>query len=140
MITTNYVWTKKSQVYAETKENLETRAENTPASFAYRPLEQSPITIRAWLEDGLIKKIDKPMPYLFFNSKKAEEYRHLDMITFFQNNDISWEYISFLDGRVRAAIIDENEMVEVSYHHITGDLYIITEKDAPLDLLYSAGE
>ena len=139
MITTKYVWTKLGEQLAIDK-NLETRAENTPASFAYRPLERSNVTAKAWLDAGFVKKVDKPMPFLYFNGNTDEELNNIYMIKFLNENNIPWEWYDFLTGEIRAAIIDEDKMVPVSMHNIKGNLYIITEKDAPLDLLFEAAK
>ena len=134
MITTNYVWTELGY------NGKNTRLVNTPASFAYRPLERNPEIARAWLDAGYIRKVEKPQPFLYFHTKKADEYKQYDMVTFLQENEIKWEYYDFLTGQIRAAIIDDDEMVLVSIHKIEGDLHMITEKDAPLDLLFEAAE
>lgn len=138
MLTTNYVWTDKAQAFAEAR-GLETRAAGTVANFAYRPLENSPITVRTWLEDGMIEKVAKPLPFLNFHSKRDEDYRYVDMVKFLKENGIPFQYTDFLKSQVKAAIITD-ELVPITFHNICGNLYMITEKDVPLDLLFSAAD
>ena len=139
MLTTNYVWTDKAQLHAEAN-GLETRLAGTVANFAYQPLERSPITANAWLEDGYVRKAKKPLPFLNFIGKLTKEYLHADMAHFFAENGIKYKYISMKDGLMAAAIVNDDELVPVTYHNISGNLYMITEKDSPLDLLYSSAE
>ncbi len=138
MITTSYVWTELGEEAGRVAGY--TRLVNTPASVANRPMEKSPEITRAWLDAGYIKKVSKPQPFLFFRTRKAEKDKQYDMITFFQDNDIPWEYYDFLTGEIRAGIIDEDELVHVSIQNIKGDLHMITEKDSPLDILFEAAK
>jgi hypothetical protein len=139
MLTTKYVWTLKGQKEAEMR-GLETRLSGQVASFAYRPLEQSPTTARAWEEDGIVERLDKERPFLNFNSKTDdEELIYVDMIHQLHENDIRWRFKDFLAGKVEAAIISD-ELVPLNFHRIEGNLYMITEEDSPLDLLFRSKE
>ena len=138
MITTNYVWTAKAERDAKER-GLETRMAGQAACFAYQPLEKSPITVRAWLEIGEIRRVEKPVTFLNFHSKRTSEYLHVDATKFFNENGIPYRYANLSNGELEAAIIDD-EFVPVTFHHLDGDCYMITEKDAPLDMLFNVAE
>lgn len=139
MLTTNYVWTQKAENEAQ-ELGLETRANGTAASFAYQPLEKSHITAKAWLEDGYVARVKKPVAFLNFTTKLTKDYIAADAAHFLAENGIKYKYIDLAKGLLAAAIINDDELVPVTFHNISGNLYMITEKDSPLDLLFSSAE
>lgn len=123
MIFTQYVWTEKG-MYAG--HNEETRMEGFPARFGYEPMEKVPEIVRSWLKAGYIRKVKEKLPFLQFCWTNKETTAAICMAKMFTENNIRWEIDPY--GSLRAEIGTENEMVNVEYYHVDGNLYGITQK------------
>ena len=127
---TNYVYTAKAEQIARDNNLQEYRKAGTAASFAWRPLEDSEITARAWLEAGIIEKVEKPVNFLTFTF--ADYTQSSYMIKLFKENGINWSYGPY--GEMIADINKTGELVKVDCFHVARDpktglnLFVIDKK------------
>ena len=127
---TNYVYTEKAEQIARENNLPEYRKAGTAASFAYQPLENSEVTARAWLEAGIVEKVEKPVNFLTFTF--ADHTQSSYMYKLFKENGIKFEY-SIL-GTCTADIDKTGELVKVDCFHVARDpktglnLFVIDKK------------
>lgn len=120
---TRYVYTEKAELLAKER-NLETRKAGTPASFAYKPLEESPITKKAWLEGGFIEEIPEPINFLTFNWINDNSSANDNMKNIFKENNIKYFYQL---GTLYADIEKNGRYKKIDCYHVEGDLFEIIE-------------
>ena len=126
MLYTKYVWTALGCEMGKLGNVMETRKAGFPASIAYKPLEANMTIARAWLEAGYIAESDIKLPQLHFHWIKGDTSAKYHMIKVFNENNIEWVNGSY--GQLMAKIGKNNEMVDVEYYHVDGNLYGIIEK------------
>jgi len=112
---TNYVYTAKAEQIARDNNLQEYRKAGTAASFAYQPLEKSEVTARAWLDAGIIEKVEKPVNFLTFTFTYTAASA---MIKLFKENNIDWHY--HYDA-IYADIYKNGTPVKVDYYFIDKD-------------------
>ena len=112
---TRYIYTAKAEQIARENNLPEYRKAGTAASFAWQPLENSEITARAWLEAGIIEKVEKPVNFLTFTWITTANNA---MTKIFRENNISYY---FRNEALYADIYKTGEPVEVDCYHIAKD-------------------
>jgi len=113
---TKYVYTEKAEQIARDNNLQEYRKAGTAASFAYQPLEESPITARAWLEAGIIEEAPEPVNFLTFTFTKTPAAH---MIKLFNENHIKWYNSPYFS--IYADINQTGEPVRVDNYFIGRD-------------------
>jgi hypothetical protein len=126
---TRYIYTAKAEEIARSCNLKEYRKAGTAASFAYQPLENSPVTAHAWLDDGIIEEAPEPVNFLTFtfNTTAANAMTRL-----FKANNIRFHENLYFE--ICADIDGTGQLVRVDYFNIGHDpetglnLFEIVEK------------
>ena len=114
---TRYIYTYEAEKIARSNNLPEYRKAGTAAHFGYQPLEDAPQIAQAWLEAGIIAKVDEPVNFLTFTFADYTQSRY--MIKLFTENNIKWErsiYQEYL-----ADINRTGELVKVDCYHVARD-------------------
>lgn len=114
---TRYIYTAKAEDLARANNLPEYRKAGTAASFAYKPLEDSPITAKAWLEAGYIEEAPEPVNFLTFTF--ADHTQSSYMYKLFKENGIKFESTAY--GGFKADINKTGKMVKVDCFHVARD-------------------
>lgn len=114
---TRYIYTHKAEQIARDNNIMEYRKAGTAASFAYLPLEESPITAQAWKEAGIIEEVTDPVNFLTFTFADYTMSRYI--IKLFKENGINWHYGPY--GEMIADINKDGHPVKVDTYHIGKD-------------------
>lgn len=114
---TRYIYTAKAEQIARENNLPEYRKAGTAASFAYRPLEDSPITAKAWIEGGIIEEAPEPVNFLTFTF--ADYTQSYYMIKLFKENNIKYERTIYQE--YLADIDRTGELVKVDCFHVARD-------------------
>lgn len=126
---TRYIYTAKAEEIARSCNLKEYRKAGTAASFAYQPLENSPVTAHAWLDDGIIEETPEPVNFLTFTFNTTAMNA---MCKLFKNNNIRFQYGPY--SELLADINGTGELVNIDYYNIGHDpetglnLFEIVEK------------
>lgn len=112
---TMYIYTAIAEQIARENNIQEYRKAGTAASFAYRPLEDSPVTAKAWMDAGIIEKAPEPVNFLTYTFTKTPAI-HMEKL--FSENGIKWYYKYF---ELYADINGTGEPVKVDYYFIGRD-------------------
>lgn len=112
---TRYIYTAKAEDLARANNLQEYRKAGTAASFAYQPLELSPITAEAWTKAGYIEEAPEPVDFLTFTLTYTANSA---MVKLFQENHIDYFYNL---GQIYADIDRTGKPVKVDYYHIATD-------------------
>ena len=114
---TKYVFTEAAEQIARDNNLKEYRKAGTAAHFAYLPLEQSPITARAWLDAGYIKEVPEPVSFLTFTLTTTASNA---MQRLFKENNIKYQSGPYFDI-LYADIHKTGQLVAVDYINIGHD-------------------
>lgn len=112
---TRYIYTPYAEQIARANNIQEYRKAGTAASFAYKPLEESPITAQAWKAAGIIEEAPEPVNFLTFTFTYTAGSA---MIKLFKENNISWYYKY---DAIYADIHKNGAPVKVDYYFIDKD-------------------
>jgi hypothetical protein len=115
-MTTQYIFTEKAEQIARENNIPEYRKAGTAAYFAYKPLEDAPQVAKAWIEAGIIEKIEKPINFLTFTFRTTANSH---MIKLFKENNIKWFFNGY--AALYADINKTGEPVHVDCFHIARD-------------------
>ncbi len=121
MLYTQYVWTKYAGEIARDNNLNETRAEGFPARFAYEPMEKNMHITKAWLEAGIIRKVEEKLPFFQFYWKDNATSASWEMMHILKENHIPFRNGIF--GSLEAKIGDDDDFHKVEYYHVEGNLY-----------------
>ena len=126
MLYTQFVWTERGEKNAEVNGVKETRAAGFPASFAYEPLEKNMPVCEAWLDCGVVRKVEDKLPFLHFYCEDSESLGWSACV-WLKENHIEFRY-NWETGEVKADLDDNGELVDVFFYHVKGNLYGIYKK------------